>query len=80
MRSCHTLTNESSHKAIPVLIGDLLEGPGGVPDGGGAALVNLHEVESVLDDVGDGLGVSSGAGAAAEDAVSDGGELDINQV
>ena len=75
MRSCHTLTNESSHKAIPVLIGDLLEGPGGVPDGGGAALVNLHEVESVLDHVGDGLGIRSGAGAAAEDVVGDRGEL-----
>ena len=62
MRSFHTLTNESSHKAIPVLIGDLLEGPGGVPDRGGSALLDLHEVESVLHHVSDGLGVGSRAG------------------
>ena len=56
------LTDEARHHAVPVLIGDLLEGPSGVSNGGGAALIHLQQVESVLDRVSDGLSVGRGAG------------------
>merc|ERR1719494_1485673 len=39
------------------------------------ALLDLGEVQLVLDNVGDGLGVRSGAGPAAENAICDGGEF-----
>merc|ERR1719336_849688 len=67
--------NKTSHQTVSVLVSNLLERPGSVSDGCRTSLINLHEVEPVLDDVRDGLGVRGGAGPAAEDVVRDGGEL-----
>merc|ERR1719209_1714956 len=67
--------NQTSHQAVPVLITDLLEGDSSVLDGGRPALLDLSEVQLVLDNVGDGLGVRSRAGPAAENAICDWGEF-----
>ena len=58
--------DEAGHEAVPVLVADLLEGDGRVLDGGRPALLDLREVELVLDDVGDGLGVRGRAGPGDE--------------